>query len=180
MENSVINWEIIGIIFIGIVGSFFHFLFQLTAYNIIIGAFSAVNESVWEHLKLAFFPLIIFSLIEYQFVKEHTNNFIVAKTIAGYLMPLIIVIIFYSYTALLGTNLLVFDILSFFIAINIGQLVSYKVLLSSQYPKSFIIISWIAIILLAFMFMFFTYYPPHLLIFQDSTNGQYGIVKNHH
>jgi len=175
MENNVKNWEILGIIFISILGSLFHFLFELSNYNIIVATFAAVNESIWEHLKLAFFPLLIFSAIEYLFVKETANNFIIGKAAAGYLMPLVIVIIFYSYTALLDTNLLIFDIVSFFIAVIIGQLVSLKILLSPQYSKTYIIISWMALIILALIFLLFTFYPPELTIFQDSTNGRYGI-----
>ncbi len=179
MKRDVKNWEAIGIIFISIMGSFFHFLFELSDYNIIVAPFAAVNESVWEHLKLAFFPLLIYSFIEYLFLKETANNFIIGKAVAGYLIPLVIIIIFYSYTALLGTNLLIFDILSFFIAVVIGQLVSLKIHLSPQYSKRYTIISWMALIILAFIFVLFTFYPPELPIFQDSTNGQFGIVKNH-
>lgn len=179
MEKELKKWEIAGIIFISIIGSLFHFLFELSNYNIIVAAFAAVNESVWEHLKLAFFPLLIFSFIEFFFIKEKTDNFIIAKAVVGYLMPLIIIIIFYSYTAVLGTNLLILDILSFFIAVIIGQLVSLKILLSSRFSKTYIIVSWIALIFLVFVFVLFTFYPPEFPIFQDSTNGQYGIVKNH-
>lgn len=179
MENSLKPWEIIGMIFISIVGSLFHFLFEFSNYNLMTAAFAAVNESVWEHLKLAFFPLLIFSFIEFLFIKNRANNFIIAKAVAGYLMPLIIVIIFYSYTAILGTNLLIIDIISFLIAVVIGQLVSLKILLSPHYSSTYTIISWMALIFLAFLFVLFTFYPPELPIFLDSTNGQYGIVKNH-
>ena len=65
MENSILKWEILGIIFIFSLGSFFHFLFELSGELYLIGAISAVNESVWEHLKLSYFPLAIFSVIEY-------------------------------------------------------------------------------------------------------------------
>ncbi|TFG15701.1 MAG: hypothetical protein EU535_01200 [Promethearchaeota archaeon] len=179
MESKIKNWEIIGVFFLIIVGSFFHFLFEISNYNIVVAAFAAVNESVWEHLKLAFFPLLIFSIIEYYYIKELTTNFIIAKAVAGYLMPFFIVIIFYSYTAVLGDNLLIFDVLSFIIAVFVGQLISYKILILPVSSKSLTIISWIAIIMLAIIFVLFTYFPPELPIFQDSTNGQYGIVRNH-
>ncbi len=179
MNEGIKNWELVGIIFISILGSLFHFLFELSNYNIIVAGFAAVNESVWEHLKLPFFPLLIFSLIEYFYVKEEGNNFIIGKAVAGYLMPTVIVIIFYSYTSILGTNLLNIDILSFLVAVVIGQLLSFKILLSPEFSKKFFIISWIALILLAFIFILFTFFTPEFPIFQDSTNGQYGIVKNH-
>ena len=179
MNDGMKNWELIGIFFISILGSVFHFLFELSNYNLIIAGFAAVNESVWEHLKLPFFPLLIFSAIEYFYIKQEANNIIIGKAVAGYLMPAVIVIIFYSYTSILGTNLLIIDILSFIIAVVIGQIISLKILLSTEFSKKYTIISWIALIFLAFIFVLFTFFPPEFSIFQDSTNGQYGIVKNY-
>ena len=179
MNEGVKNWELVGIVFISILGGFFHFLFELSNYNIIVAGFAAVNESVWEHLKLPFFPLLIFSAIEYFYIKEKANNFIIGKAIAGYVMPLVIVAIFYSYTSILGTHLLIFDMLSFIIAVVIGQLLSLKILLSDEFSRKYNIISWIALIFLVFIFVLFTFFTPEFPIFRDSTNGQYGIVKNH-
>lgn len=179
MNGEVKNWEIVGIVFISILGGFFHFLFALSNYNLIIAGFAAVNESVWEHLKLPFFPLLIFSAIEYFFIKEKTNNFIIAKAMAGYIMPIVIVAIFYSYTNILGTHLLIIDMLSFFIAVVIGQVVSLKILLCAEFSKKYFIISWIALIFLVFIFVLFTFFTPEFPIFRDSTNGQYGIIKTH-
>ncbi|MCW4022413.1 MAG: DUF6512 family protein [archaeon] len=39
-------------------------------FNPFVGAFSAVNESVWEHLKLGFWPLILYTAIEYWKIKN--------------------------------------------------------------------------------------------------------------
>ena len=178
MNKEVKNWEIVGIVFISILGGFFHFLFALSNYNLIIAGFAAVNESVWEHLKLPFFPLLIYSAIEYFYIKEKANNFIIGKAVAGYVMPSVIVAIFYTYTSILGTHLLIIDMLSFFIAVVIGQLLSLKILLSAEFSRRYMILSWIALIFLAFIFVLFTFFPPEFPIFRDSTNGQYGIVKN--
>ena len=41
---------------------------------------AAVNESTWEHFKMAFWPGLIFALIEYPFLKEETNNFFVQNS----------------------------------------------------------------------------------------------------
>jgi hypothetical protein len=155
-----------------------HFLFDWSGYLYPIGTFSAVNESVWEHLKLGFWPVIFLTPLEYKYIKHLANNFIIAKTIASYTIPLSIVIIFYSYTAILGTNFLLFDILSFIIAAFIGQFLNYKILIFKKLSRRLDIISLILIILLAGLFVIFTFLPPHLPLFQDSTTGLYGIIKN--
>ena len=135
MKNKLLQWEIIGIIFVIILGTLFHFLFEWLYSWPPIGAIAAVNESVWEHLKLPYWPLIIFSLIEYNYIKEDTKNFIIGKAIAVLISIGTILIIFYSYTAILGFEILIIDILSFFIGVIIGQLVSYKILTFDKLQK---------------------------------------------
>jgi len=176
MENQIFKWHLIGFIFINIVGSLFHFVFEWSGYWPPIGAISAVNESVWEHLKLVFWPLVFFSLIEYRFIKEEANNIIFGKELAAYLMLFTIVAIFYTYEFITGSHLFLVDIASFVISIIVGQVVSYKILTASQVPKIISVLSWISIIFLGFCFVLFTYFPPHLPIFMDSTNGTYGIA----
>lgn len=46
--------KLIGMIFIIFLGSMLHFTFELSGRNPLVSVFSAVNESVWENLKLAF------------------------------------------------------------------------------------------------------------------------------
>jgi len=180
IEKYVLKWEIISLFFVIIIGSFLHFLFEISGYFYPIGAISAVNESVWEHLKLGFWPIIFLAPVEYKFIKERGKNFIFAKTIAAYIIPLSIVIIFYTYTAILGTNLLIMDILTFIIAAIIGHVLSYQIMIYQEKPRIMTYISLILIIFLAILFVLFTYFPPKLPIFQDSLTGQYGITTHQH
>ena len=180
MKNAVLVYEMIGVIFIVLFGSFLHFTFELSGYNIILAIFSAVNESVWEHLKLAFWPAFIYAVIEYKQLKRSVNNFLFAKTVSIYLMPIIIAILFYSYTAVIGQSSLTIDILIFIIAVIVGQLVSYKLLTSKKLSKNFKKISLVALIILLLMFVIFTFYPPRIEIFRDSISGEYGIVEHGH
>jgi hypothetical protein len=143
-----------------------------------VGVFSAVNESVWEHLKLGFWPAVVFALIEFKYLKKSTNNFLFAKTIGIYLIPIIIMAVFYSYTAILGESILVIDILSFIIAVIVGQLVSYRLLTGKTLPYNLDRVSLIALILLGIAFVIFTFYPPPLPMFQDPITGGYGILSH--
>lgn len=176
MKNSVLVWEIIGILFITFLGSFLHFLFELSGYIPLVGAIAAVNESVWEHLKLGFWPLVLFSLIEYRFVRKDTNNFIIAKTVAAFIIPVVIIVFFYTYTSILGTDLLFLDIFSFVLSIVIAQLVSYKILTLDKISNTYSIVSIISLIVLGVMFIVFTYFPPYFPLFEDPITNSYGIV----
>ena len=176
MNKKLLFWEIVGMIFIILLGSFMHFLFELSGYWAPIGAIAAVNESVWEHLKLGYFPLVFFTLIQYKFIKKEAKNIALAKISASLVIMGFIIVFFYSYVAILGEILLVLDILSFILAIILAQLVNYKILTTKYLGKTISTISLICFITLGLIFILFTYFPPHLPLFQDGITGEYGIV----
>ena len=177
-KRRILFYELAGIAFIIVFGSILHFTFEWAGHQAIVGVFSAVNESVWEHLKLGFWPAIVFALIEFKYLKKSTNNFLFAKTIGIYLIPIIITVLFYSYTAILGESILVIDILTFIIAVIVGQLVSYRLLTWKTLPYNLDKVSLIALILLGLAFVLFTFYPPQLPMFQDPITGEYGIASH--
>jgi hypothetical protein len=84
-DRSVLVYEMVGTVFIIILGSILHFTFEWSGGNPVAGAFSAVNESVWEHLKLVFWPALLFMLIDYRPSKKTANNLGLAKTVCVYL-----------------------------------------------------------------------------------------------
>jgi len=163
-------------VFIILVGSFFHFIFELSGENLIIAGIAPVNESVWEHLKLGYWPLVFFSLIEYRFIKDEVKNLGIAKLLAALTIIATIIVIFYSYTAIIGEEILFIDILSFILGVIFGQIVSYKLMSRSKLPQWTNMLSWILFVGLGFLFILFTFYPPKLPIFKDGVTGGYGIV----
>lgn len=175
MKKYVLKWEISGIVFVFLLGALLHFLFEWSGESRVVGLFASVNESVWEHFKQGFWPMCLFAAIEYKFLRGHVNNFFTAKAVAVYLIPIITGLVFYAYTAIIGEEILIVDIFIFLVAIIVGQLTSYKILISTRLPKYTNIISPVLIILLALILMFFTFYPPHLPIFLDGNTGTYGI-----
>jgi hypothetical protein len=177
MKRHVLKWELIGIAVISVLGSVLHFVFDWSGQWYPIGVIAAVNESVWEHFKIAFWPALFYAALEYRFLVNSVNNFIFGKAIGIYVMPVTIAVLFYSYTGIIGQEILIVDILIFVIAVALGQLTSYKILTSSKLPRWSDGIGLILIILLAVAFGLFTYYPPHLPVFRDGVTGSYGIVQ---
>lgn len=96
-KSRILGWQAAGAIFIISLGSALHFLFSWLGGWTPVALLAAVNESVWEHLKLVFWPGLIFSLISFPFLKKRTGNFWPAE-IAGLLsMPAAILVFFYAY-----------------------------------------------------------------------------------
>ena len=175
MKRSLLKWEATGIGVIFLLGAFFHFIFELTGSLAPIGAFAPVNESVYEHLKMTFWPTVLYAAFSYCFIKASANNFITGKAAALIVMPLIILGLFYGYTTLTGTENVIIDILIFLVAVAGGQLVSYQILKSKPLPVWLTRISLFVIIGLAIMYAVLTFLPPHVQLFIDTNTNTYGI-----
>ncbi|MEM0445760.1 MAG: DUF6512 family protein [Nitrososphaerota archaeon] len=173
-KSLVLRLELIGIAFITVLGSALHFTYELSGYNPLVGVFSAVNESVWEHLKLSFWPAMLYAAVEHRFLGRTVGNFHAAKGLGILVMPFTIVGLFYLYTAFLEENLLI-DILIFVVAVAVGQLTSYRLMLWRPIPKAYQISLITALAILSALFTVFTFLPPRLPIFMDPVSGGYGV-----
>jgi hypothetical protein len=180
MKNNLLLWEIGSFFFIGLVGASLHFTYELSDFSSnVVAYFSAVNESTWEHLKMVFFPGLLFALIEYTYVKEQANNYLIAKTASLFVMPLVIVIGWYIYAPAIGRSIYPVDLALFYIAVFLGQLVSYKLLTRPPLEKIYRSYALGGFIVLFLAFSTFTFYPPRIFLFENfdlKDTGQYGIL----
>ena len=177
VNKRILRWELGGIAFIIILGAVLHFAFEWSGSWTPLGAIAAVNESVWEHLKLGFWPALVYAALEHVRFGKSAHNFLFAKTLAICVVPITIVVLYYVYTAILGHGLLVIDILIFVVAVVVGQLVSYRLLIASPLPKKVNRLAPVAVIILGILLVLFTFYPPQLPLFRDSVTGAYGILR---
>jgi len=175
-NKKIFYWELGSTLFIIFVGAFLHFVYQLSSYSEIVAFFAPVNESVWEHLKLGFWPLFIFMIIEYFFLNKLVRNFFLAKFIGVLAMEFTIIIIFYSYTGLTKNNIFVIDISSFILGTIICGLICLK-FYQLKFKIDYNPLGAIGLILIALTFMVLTLYPPKVPIFFDTTVNQYGIPQ---
>lgn len=175
MKRITLRWELTGIIVISLLGSALHFLFELSGEWLPVGVIAAVNESVFEHLKLTFWPTVLYGASTYKILKNHTRNFIVAKAAATYVMPLTIIVLFYAYTTPTGWENVAIDITIFIVAVAVGQLTSYKILTLQRLPQWLKWLSLALLVILAVIYGLFTFYPPQVDFFRDSTTGAYRI-----
>lgn len=167
-------FEIISTIFSIAIGSLLHFTYDWSNNNPVVGVFSAVNESTWEHLKILFVPMLITTIIGCFYYKD-IPNYLCNKTKGILLALLFIVIIFYTYTGVVGTNFAIINILIFVVAIIVGEVYTYKNIQSNK-PCSDLL-SMIILSILTISFIMFTFKPPHLGIFKDPIDQSYGIVS---
>lgn len=175
LKKALKDWQIGGFAFTCISGVLLHFLYDWTNQSIIVAPFSAVNESIWEHMKLLFFPLFVFALIEYKFIDKTYENFWCTK-LAGTLTGLILIpIIYYTYTGVFGVNADWFNIVIYFFAAAIAYSLE-NLLLKNEIKlcKSYLI-SFVVLCILAVLFIVMTFVQPQIPLFKDMTTGNYGI-----
>lgn len=170
------NIEIVGAIWGISFGTILHFLYAWSGNQPWVGLFSAVNESPWEHLKLFFFPMIIFLAVEWLFVTDK-NRLLLAKVLETFFGLTFILTFFYTYTGALGIESVIVDIASFYLAVIVGKAISYKVISTKFDWQGYAWLHATVLVLVAILFFVATFIPPHIPLFKDSPTGNYGIVK---
>jgi hypothetical protein len=175
-RTTLQRWSIAGFFIIILLGTVYHSIFNWSNQSNLLGIFFPVNESVWEHLKLAPSSVLTFSLAEFPVIRKIANNYFFAKAIGIILVIATILIVYYTYTALLTGNYLLLDIGSFIAGVLLGQLSCYK-LLQSKPSKVLNRLGIIALLAIVALFAISTYYPPHLTIFRDNRTDTYGIKR---
>ena len=174
MKRVISFWQMAGFIFTAVAGTLLHFLFDWTGGSPAAALFSAVNESIWEHLKLLFYPMVIFALTEYFLWGKETESFWWIKLI-GVLFGLVLIPVVYdTYTGILGVNADWFNIAIFFLAAGAVYWLETKL-----FQRDFVCslnhgIAVLLLVALAALFTVFTFLPPGIPFFQDPVTGGYG------
>lgn len=168
-----------GILILFVVGTLFHYIYDITGNLKLIGAIVPVNESVWEHSKLILIPMIIWWVLRYYF-KFYNFKVDKDKWFTGAIFAVISAIItmisfYYTYSGALGFESLPLDIFDLFLSIIVGQNLGLHIY---KYGKGInFYTSLIILIFLVFIFALFTFYPPKLPIFYDNLNEIFGIYN---
>lgn len=174
MKRSIPYWQVGGFVFTGIVGTLLHFLFDWTGGSVVAALFSAVNESIWEHMKLLYYPMLVFSLIEYRFWGKEIENFWCIKLL-GLLLGLgLIPVVYYTYTGISGINVDWLNIAIFFLAAGAAFYVETKLFQKNISCSLGGKLSFGIILLAGAVFIVLTFLPPNIPFFQDPQNGSFG------
>ncbi len=176
MQRNLELWQFYGFVFTGILGTVLHFFYDWTKGSVIAAPFSAVNESTWEHMKILFFPMFIFSIIESFLFSGYYESFWCVKVIGILTGLMLIPVIFYTYLGIFGKSSAWFNILIFFISVAAAFFVE-AILLKNNVCCNSKIISFAFLCILAFSFAVFTFKTPEIPLFQDPIDGTYGMRK---
>ena len=158
--------NILAFIIIGTVGTLWHFFYDWSNYNDIIGVFAPVSESIWEHQKLIFYPTLIYSVFEYFAVGKRVKNYIPAVT-AGIIAGIISMIsLFYTYSGVLGFTVEAVNIAIFFVGLFITLAVRNCIIKNGMLEsRTAVFVSLFLLVLLAVLFGVWSFNPPSIGLF---------------
>lgn len=159
---------IISAIVVAILGTLFHFTYEWSGENFVVGLFTPVNESIWEHMKLIFFPtLLVGIIISYPLEKCYPN--IILAILAGLLCgTLLIPTLFYTYSGVLGFSLAAIDITIFYVCVIVTFFIICK-WASNDKLVHWKYLLYLLTLLFVLAFIRFSYHPPMLGIFTIPT-----------
>lgn len=173
--KKIRNYQIFSVVLAFVLGTLLHFTYKLSGENRIVAIFSSINESVWEHLKLLYFPMLLSTIIGLFYFGKNIPNFLCSKAIGIITALVFTVVFFFTYTGILGRHIAAIDIASFFIAVVLGEFISYLLIVNKFKCNNKIAI--IILITLFLSFIIFTFYTPNIGVFKDPVTGNYGVFS---
>ena len=160
--------SVIGILFVLTVGSLLHFAYEWSGGTALIGVFGAVNESIWEHLKLIFWPMVFYGVIEWFWYGSQLPAFLPVRTLSIWGGMAAITVLYYTYSGVMGQHYLWADLLIYLLAVAGAYLLSLPYLkkksAASPLAQGF---SLAVLFLCAAAFVHFTFDPPSIAFFQQ-------------
>lgn len=179
MDRELKKWTLAGIPAVSVAGSLMHFVYGWSGGLSVVGLFAPVNESVWEHLKLLFWPGLVWWLLGYLLYAKKgdipASKWLSSAAAGLFTGPLFITVFYYTYTGAFGIHSLFLDILSFILGTAVAQLTGLFLYPQIKTARSSVILAVGVVILFGALYIAFTFSPPQIPLFKDPVSGSYGI-----
>ena len=174
MKRSIGPWQLFGFATAALGGTLLHFLYDWLGKAVWISPFSGVNESTWEHMKLLFWPMFIYAVAESFFFRER-DDFWCVKLKGVLLGVTLIPVIFYTYNGAIQWSRDGLNISIFFISAAIAYIYETRHFNNNTTVCKNKRLSLYILLVIAVLFVVFTFKTPRIGIFKDPITGSYGI-----
>lgn len=172
MKRNLSLWQFAGFALSSLGGTLLHFLYEWTG-SVMTAPFSGVNESTWEHMKLLYFPLLLFALVQSRYFRDVPAFWCVK--LRGTLVGLALIpVLFYTYNGAVGKSPDWVNIAIFFVATAAAFWVEWRLFRRGSLicrPR----LALAALCAIGVLFVAFTFWPPALPLFRDPVTGGYGV-----
>ena len=173
MKRSVGLWQLWGFAVTSLLGTLLHFLYDWLGGAAWIAPFSGINESTWEHMKLLFWPMLLYAVVQSFFFRERENFWCVKCR--GILLGIgLIPILFYTYNGVIGKSPDWINIAIFFLSAATVYFYEARQLTKDDTPCRPKKCAILLLCTVAALFVIFTFLTPQIGIFRDPLTGAYG------
>ncbi len=155
-------------------GTLLHFLYDWLGEANWIAPFSGVNESTWEHMKLLFWPMFLYAIVERFFFPDRKDFWCVK--LKGTLLGLALIpTLFYTYNGVIGRSPDWINIAIFFVSAAIAYIYETRQFHRKAAPCKSPKLALALLCAIALLFVVFTFQTPEIGIFKDPLTNTYGI-----
>lgn len=176
MKKSISFWQLVGFIFTCAAGTLLHFVYDWSGQSVVAALFSAVNESIWEHMKLLFFSMFVYAFAERHFIGRQYKNYWCVKLVGISLGLVVIPVLYYTYTGALGVFADWFNIIIFFLAAAVSFVLETRLLKNERCFCISATASLVVLFLMLLVFVALTFVPPQIPLFMDPRSNMYGLA----
>ena len=174
MKRSIGLWQLMGFAVTSLAGTILHFLYDWLGETVWVAPFSGVNESTWEHMKLLFWPMLVYAIIQSFFFKDRSDFWCVK--LKGILLGLTLIpVLFYTYNGVIGKSPDWINIAIFFISAAASYIYETRQFLKKKSTCKSPKLALGTLLVIAALFVIFTFKTPEIGIFKDPLTGTYGI-----
>lgn len=173
MKRNIQLWQLMGFAVTSLGGTLLHYLYDWTAQSVLAAPFSGVNESTWEHMKLLYFPLFLYAIVQRHYFRERKDFWCIK--LSGTLLGLILIpALFYTLNGAFGKTPDWINIAIFFVAAAAVFWTENRWFQRDfafcPHPK----LAFVLLCAVGLLFVVFTFLPPAIPLFRDPVTGLYG------
>ena len=171
VKSNLFWWCAGGVMFVAVFGTILHFLYEWTGESAAAKPFSATDESTWQHMKIMYFPMVIYGVVQWFFFKREYLGFALVKLVGIVVGLSLIPILFYTYNGVIGKSPDWINIAIFFVSAAAAYIYEALQFIRGSSRCKNPLAAKIVICLIALLFVIFTYTTPRLGIFVDPLTG---------
>lgn len=176
MGKRLVRWELGGAVFTAVMGVLLHFAYDWSGQSPWAAMTAAVNESVWEHMKLLFVPVFLFTMVQLWFLGRAYPNLLAARAVSTLTGLALIPTLFYTYMGVLGYGIKWVNISIFYLSALAAFALDIRLLRRGRFDSPWQqLLGLAALWALAFLFVWWTFRAPLLGLWRDPVAGGYGI-----
>ena len=154
-------------LFVVILGVLLHYFYEWSGNKFFVGLFAPVNESVWEHLKLLFFPMLLLTIWDLITNFEESYETLSARVIGILAGMVFIVTVYYTISGIIGKEITWINIVNFLLGVAFAFWIEKRIHQRDAYYNP--VVALISLVALTVLFAVFTVMPPEIGLFVTSS-----------